>query len=183
MAVCEKCGQEHDPRKCVGHKSEKRGGGPCPNWPMKGGKVCHAHGGRAKQVRDAAKRRQQEEAAQQAVLKHALPRDVSPHNALLEELCRTAGYIDYLEATVQADPGHEWWDPLQEQRVHYRHVAWACVRAGIEQRRMEITEQLAEQIAAFARGVMEDLGINPNSEKARVAFRKHLTLIVGGKAA
>ena len=34
-------------RKCSGKKSN---GDPCPNWAMKGGFVCHAHGGKAPQV-------------------------------------------------------------------------------------------------------------------------------------
>lgn len=164
--------------RCTAHST--RTGEQCKKNAITGGTVCATHGGSASQVKRAAEQRLAQQAAEQAVRQHGLPRDVAPHNALLEELCRTAGYIDYLEVTIQADPDHKWWESLQEQRVHYRHIAFACVRAGIEQRRMEITEQLAEQIAAFGRGVMEDLGINPNSEPARLAFRKHLTLIAGG---
>jgi hypothetical protein len=41
--------------QCVAHRSSD--GEPCEAWAIRGGRVCAAHGGRAPQVRDAARRR------------------------------------------------------------------------------------------------------------------------------
>lgn len=76
--ACPQCAHpaiDHDPAKCSGHVDACIGCGtsdyqrigepctecggrvaprPCAAWPMRGGKVCSAHGGRAPQVRAAA---------------------------------------------------------------------------------------------------------------------------------
>jgi hypothetical protein len=185
--------------RCTGRSS--RTGKPCKKDAIKGGTVCSTHGGKAPQVKAAAERRQQEAAAEIAIVAYGIPREIDPHNALLHELYRTHGHITWLEQQISALEADSLHGPVgggensiprhephvlirmcMDERKHYAAVARDCIKAGIEQRRMELTEQLAEQIAAFARGVMDDLGINPNSEKARVAFRKHLTLLAGGNA-
>jgi hypothetical protein len=40
--------------RCTAHRTD---GAPCKAWAIRGGRVCAAHGGRAPQVRDAARRR------------------------------------------------------------------------------------------------------------------------------
>ncbi len=41
-------------RRCHAHKTN---GENCPNWAIRGGTVCHVHGGRAPQVKQAAQDR------------------------------------------------------------------------------------------------------------------------------
>lgn len=185
--------------KCTANS--KRSGKRCTNWPIKGSTVCRMHGGSAGQVRAKAKERQQEEAAQRAVVVYGLPVEVDPHTALLEELCRTAGHIAWLrhrieeltEQTLHGPVGgsehgypreepHVWVRLYQEERRHYAAVARDCIKAGIEERRIQLAEQQAELIASYTRALLSDLGIDPGSEKARVAVRKHLTLVAGGAA-
>lgn len=73
----------------------------CQAWAMAGSEVCRVHGGRAPQVKAAAARRLAEQAAQRAVRTLGLQVDVSPTEALLEEVRWTAGHVAWLRDRVQ----------------------------------------------------------------------------------
>ena len=92
----------------------KSTGQRCQAWAMAGSEVCRVHGGRAPQVKAAAKRRLAEQAAQQAVRTLGLPVDISPTEALLEEVRWTAGHVAWLRSRVQE---------LAEEPTH-RHVSY-----------------------------------------------------------
>lgn len=59
------------------------------------------HGGRSPQAQAAGRRRQEEAAAAVAVQALGLPVDISPTDALLEEVRWTAGHVQWLRARVQ----------------------------------------------------------------------------------
>lgn len=90
-----------------------RAGDRCGRWPAVGATVCSSHGGKAPQVRRAAARRREEQAAQEAVRALGLPVDVSPTDALLEEVRWTAGHVAWLRGRVQE---------LEEQPGGARHA-------------------------------------------------------------
>lgn len=96
MPVCSRCGQRHT--GCTGHR--KSDGQPCRR-PCRPGEVCNSHGGAAPQVRAARARREQEAAAATAVATLGLSIDVSPTEALLEEVRWTAGHVHWLRGKVQ----------------------------------------------------------------------------------
>ena len=100
-----------EPVKC---KARKQDGTQCKAWPIKGAEVCRVHGGRAPQVKAAAARRLAAQAAEQAVRTLGLPVDVSPTEALLEEVRWTAGHVAWLRGKVQE---------LAEEPTH-RHVTF-----------------------------------------------------------
>lgn len=103
---CGKCGQPH--ARCNAHR--KSDGEPCTQRPMHGQRVCKVHGGMAGQNRAAAARRIERAEAEAAVVTLGLPVDVSPSDALLEEVRWTAGHVQWLRRQVQA---------LDDQRTHY----------------------------------------------------------------
>lgn len=70
-----------------------------------------------------------------------------------------------------------------EERKHLAAVASAALKAGVEERRVRIAEDLGDRIAEFGRALMAEFGVDPASEQGRNAFRKHLTLITGGASA
>lgn len=63
--------------------------------------VCHLHGGKSPRALAAAVRRGQQAAALEAVATYGLPVDISPTEALLEEVRWTAGHVQWLRARVQ----------------------------------------------------------------------------------
>lgn len=216
-------------RYCGARK--KQGPGTCrrpAGWgtPYKTGR-CKLHGGATRTHRQKAAR----EAAAEAVATYGLPRELDPHEALLEEVYRTAGHVAWLGQVVaglereqlvegvtkqsrtvplpgregsdrpdgdegkQADvnAGSErteiataisvWVRLYQQERDRLVRVAKAALDAGVAERQVQIAEQQATLFAAAIRAIVIDLGIDPASKPARAAFRKHLTLIQGGKAA
>lgn len=90
-------------RQCTA--TSKRSGERCKKWAIKGAKTCLAHGSGSKKARAAAARRVEEEKAarqaQKAVEMLGIQRDISPSEALLEEVRWTAGHVDWLRDRVK----------------------------------------------------------------------------------
>lgn len=163
----------------------------CTKWALKGGTVCRSHGGAAPQVRAAAQRNLQAQAAQAAVVTFGLPVDIAPEEALYQELHRTAGAVAYIQGLVQSldAPGlgqatrHSgrvpsiWVDLYQRERKHLADVAATCIRVGLEERRVRIIEEQGAAVAELLRKVLTDLGVDPASEQARTVVRRHLMAV------
>lgn len=99
LPPCKTCGTVHE--RCAGHtKNGPNAGKPCGKRPLTGATVCASHGGAARQVRAAAARRTQEAEAARQVATLGLPRDVTPTDALLEEVRWTAGHVQWLRGKV-----------------------------------------------------------------------------------
>lgn len=190
-----------DKRKYCGAKT--RNGGECKRpagWGTShpGYKTCKLHGGSMRNHVKAA----QNEQALEAVQKYALPIKTDPHEALIDELERTAGWVAFLNEQVQAiekvaqmrqlkgggrdgipeEVPHIWIQMLAQERSHLLNVAKTCVAVGIEERRVKIAEQQGELIAGVVRGLLEDLKI-PVTDEVRKIVRNRLTVIQGGAAA
>jgi PAS domain-containing protein len=97
---CKRCGQVHE--RCTAHNAK---GAPCGRRPATGTDVCRSHGGAAPQVIAAAERRRAEERARQAAARFALPIEIGPGEALLQEIHRTAGMVAWLEVRVEQVAG------------------------------------------------------------------------------
>ncbi|PYG00178.1 hypothetical protein SAMN05216184_104117 [Georgenia satyanarayanai] len=79
----------------------KSTGQQCARQAIAGGTVCRVHGGATQRARAAAARRVAEQQALAAVTTLGLPRDISPTEALLEEVRWTAGHVQWLRGKVQ----------------------------------------------------------------------------------
>jgi hypothetical protein len=178
-------------RKCSSRKTD---GSPCPNWAMNGQLVCHAHGGRAPQAKAKAVVRVSEQAALKAVETYGLPLDVSPGDALLDEVRYTAGHVAWLrervreledralvwgmteqseknatefkgvDTTYGAVP-NVWVDLYMRERKHLIDVAKAAISAGIEERKVRLAEQQGALVAAVIRGILADLKLTPDQRE------------------
>lgn len=173
-----------------------RTGAPCKNaagykTEHPGHGRCKFHGGATPNGAKAAER----EAATEAVMTYGLPREVDPHTALLEELHRTAGHVEWLRIQVALldtrqmhgpvggsqfgipkEEPHVWVRMYQEERAHLARVAKTCVEVGIAERQVRLAEEQATRIAAVLDGVLTELGVRDRPEVPDVV-RRHLTLL------
>lgn len=189
---CTHCGQIHTATAgkggppCAAHRSD---GQPCRNVAARGQDVCRFHGGSAPQAKAAAVRRQQARAALLAVETFGLPVQVDPHQALLDELHRTAGAVAWLGAIVaDLDQGevvwgltrekvggedrgttkeagtNAWVQLWQQERRHLVDVAKACVSAGIEERRVRLAEDAGRVLAGVVSAVLGRLNLTSEQQ-------------------
>lgn len=172
---------EEAPR-CTG--TAKSTGARCKRRPIPGGTVCVKHGGGAPQVRNAAQARLRQRDAILALETFGISRTVDPHTALLEELHRTAGAVEWLGAIVAGlDRGDVTWGQTksktggddagdtyearpnawvtlwQGERKHLVEVSKACVAAGIEERRIRLAESQGQLLAGVVRAVLDRLDL------------------------
>jgi hypothetical protein len=106
-APCEKCGEKHvtglgTAPPCMGHKKD---GSSCRMPSLRGGSYCTVHGGQFPNVKKAAAKRvatvKAEVVMQEAITTFGLRRDITPMEALLEEVSRTAANVEWLEHKVR----------------------------------------------------------------------------------
>ena len=193
---CDRCGHTHE--RCAAHR---RDGQPCTQWPVRGADKCKMHAGRK-----ASDLIGQHEATRAAAT-YGLPVDIDPHDALLAEVHRTAGHVQWLgqvveqleqkalthgiTRTVQKADGNRdvtaeaavnvWVKLYQDERDRLTRVARAAIECGVAERTVRVAEDQARQLANVVSAVLTDLGHNLEDEQVRRVVR--LRLIEGGKAA
>lgn len=146
--TCGTCSEVHT--RCAGHKHQRRGGGPCMQYPIPGGTVCaRAHGGNAKQVRAAAQARLTK-ATQEKAMAEALaeafagnPPDIDPAEAMLFAVATKYAEVVYLRGQVaRLDEADLVWgvtktkdggDDCGETREAKPNIWWAMLRTAEEQ--------------------------------------------------
>lgn len=137
-----------------------RAGARCGKPAMKGQRVCRSHGGASPQAMAKAQQRQAAASALVAVQTLGLPLDVTPTEALLNELRWTAGHVEWLRQKLQAEgevpvDQSAYYYLYTKERDHLVKVGAAAVKAGVEERRIEIEEQQAMLIADVLRRILD----------------------------
>lgn len=153
---------------------------------------CKWHGGNAKMLKVAAAR---EEAAELVkTLRAGQPLDIDPDQALLQEVHRTAGVVQWLEdligelgvkdLTVMTEIGyrprafHEMWI---KEREHLAKVAKMTLDAGVQERHVRIAEEQGALLATVIRNVLGDLSLTPEQRaQAPEIVHRHLLAISAG---
>jgi hypothetical protein len=131
-APCARCGLVHE--RCSGHADiydngdyktgTKIGERPCRHWPMHGQRICQTHGGKGRNKtagREAWKKAQTKdremERLERAVKTFGLPVTISPQQALLDEIARTAGHVLWLgEQIANLAPEEVGWGLGSEEK-------------------------------------------------------------------
>lgn len=170
--LCSSRGQQHDPNpaRCQGHSTQHQR--QCEQRPLAGMRVCGTHGGRSRNAKAGRDKRQaaariKAEAARHVTYGRLV--DVSPTEALLEEVKWTAGHVAYLRAEVQkleaaalswgkseearknatefagVDETFKAAPPVlvelyQRERKHLVETCAAAVRAGVEERLVALAQ-------------------------------------------
>ena len=185
-------GAVHETSPMCGGKN--RQGKPCGNaagykTDHPGAGNCHFHGGSSPNGRKHAT----EEAARRAVVTYGLPRDISPSDALLEEVRYTAGHVAWLREKVaeledsdlvwgvieQVDRGsgefagidtteaakpNVWLELYYRERKHLVDVTKAAISAGIEERRVKLAEQQGAILVGVIRAILDDLHLSAEQQ-------------------
>lgn len=142
-----------------------------------------------------------------AVATFGLPREVDPRDALLEEVYRTAGAVDWLHQQVRTlDPDaviwgkseevekqagefpgvdvthraavNVWVELWQKERAHLVKVAKEAINCGIEERRVRLAEQQGAMLAGAIKAILGDLDLSPEqAAKVSVVVPRHLRAV------
>ena len=179
--ICEKCDQIHP--RCDGHKRSSDPLRPCMLNPIKGLTVCRMHGGGNKNARRRGRENVARQKAAQYMDTFGLPREVDPHQALLDEVHRTAGHVAWLQQVVNSlDPDsvvwgvtsevfknateypgldretaavpNVWVELYQKERKHLVAAAKACLDVGIDERRVRLAEGQGAIVARAMTGLI-----------------------------
>lgn len=161
----------------------KRGAGAGTDHPGAG--RCSWHGGCAPSGRAAA----QEEIARRAVETYGLPRDISPTDALLEEVRYSAGHVAWLRAkvaeieaddlvwgkteevdknasefagtdTTHAAAVNVWLDLYFRERKHLLDLTKTAISVGIEERRVRLAESQGALLNEVIRRILGRLSLS-----------------------
>ena len=199
-ADCTKCGQQHErcaghargPRPCQRHPV--RGLDKCTTHSGMSRANAIAKG------RDNLERQEQERAAREMVATYGQSVEVDPHTALLEEIHRTAGHVAWLADLIgkmeagdlvwgrteiahidaHISPGTNvhyqavpsiWLTLYQRERDHLAKVAAAAIKAGIEERRVQLAEQQGDLIVEVIQATLRDLGVDLTPKVAETVGR------------
>lgn len=173
--------EEHCRWECV---SPCKDGRPChSNRMVADTDKCRMHLG--KKARDVIA----EEAARAAVVTYGLPRDISPTDALLEEVRYTAGHVAWLrervagleeadlvwgmteqsekqatefsgtDTTYAAKP-NVWLQLYMQERKHLVEVTKAAISVGIEERRVKLAEAQGALLNGVIRRILDRLSLS-----------------------
>lgn len=171
-------------------------GQPCAQPVVEGAARCRFHGGKLPQVKAKIERQKAEEKLLAAVQTYGLPLDVSPTDALLNEVKWTAGHVAWLRERVQEMeasalswgirsvvdreggefPGVDTTEAASppvllelyaRERKHLLDVCKAALSAGIEERRVRLAESQGALLADVIRKILGDLDLTPE-QSARV---------------
>lgn len=171
--------------------ARKQTGQPCTRpagWGTEhpGYGACKLHGGCTPTHIASARTTMAHEAAEH----FGLPRDIDPQQALIEELHRTAGLVEFYQAKAAEDPDallvktmfgqqpNVWIKQMEAERRHFKDVAATCVKLGLDERRVALAEEQGKLLARIIGGILAELGVADLPE-APAVVRRHLMLAAG----
>jgi hypothetical protein len=94
---------------------------------------------------------------------------------------RQSGFIRDTEIDMDdwSQAGAMWLELYQSERRHLAGICRTALAAGIEERRIRLAERQAERIGEAIRGMLYDLGIDPEEDRTRDIVYKWLVMASG----
>lgn len=191
VKTCAACGKKHVNKKgrptCSSHIRGK--GDPCLSYPMSGVTVCYYHGGKSPLAQQKIAKTEALEEGVRAMKEFGVPVNISPTEALLEEIRYTAGHVYFIRARLAAlagetdDPHHPFvWGLIEENDVQASQFPGTDSKegAGIHmwyQLYLQERKHLVAVAAAAARAGVEDRIVRIEEEKG-LLFAGVLRLIL-----
>ena len=183
-----------DPKRCKARRSD---GEPCKRPPIRGGRVCASHGGRAPAVRAAADRRLAEQEATREVARLSDTRGPLTLPDVYREMLNTAGlavaWRDVLEAKVSDLEAYSGVNGIGSEQVRADVVLFEramdrtakvlelVARLDLDTRMAQISAQQGEQVARVLRVGLDAAGLSTGQrEAAEAAMVLELRKIGGG---
>jgi hypothetical protein len=77
---------------------------------------------------------------------------------------------------------NQWWLLYERERKHMSTVAAACVRAGLEERRVRLAEKGVDRLEEAFIAALEDIGVDPHDGRVRAALGVRLQQAIEGGA-
>lgn len=155
---------------------------------------CYKHGGNLPTMQVGMARKRVRE--NMAFL--GKPIEIDPHEAVIQDIHRTAGHIEYLRDyldRMEAKKGEDMtlmqvtangldiaaaYKIYQEERKHLVNICKAAVGMGIAERQVQLAEDQGKLLAAVLQAFMgdPDLKLTPQQQSsARVVMKRHLSAI------
>jgi hypothetical protein len=179
--------------KC--NASSKQTGDQCRASAAIGLEKCPTHCGLSKEKREAvAAAFLAEQEARRAVVTFGLPRDISPAEALLEEVRYSAGHVAWLRQrvaeleaddlvwgireeveknatefqgtdTTSAAAVNVWLELYYRERKHLVEVTKAAISAGIEERRVRLAEAQGAIVVDIIKRILARLELSDSQSR------------------
>lgn len=127
---------------------------------------------------------------------------MEPHEALLEEVRRTAGHVYWLRDKIREMDDSDLWqyskhdehgsryyatrsvwlELYQQERAHLVRVSKTAIDAGVAERAVRVAEKQAQLLASAISNILNDLGVS-NDPRAPEIVRRELVALAGPGAA
>ena len=117
-------------------------------------------------------------AQESKLLQYGGPIELDPHQALLNEVYRSAGHVQWLEDKVRlltdGDMSEEtiagkvpnfWIRWYTDERMRLVNSAAVCIKAGVAERRVKIAEEQGRVLADAIRTILNELGLNADQQR------------------
>ncbi len=133
------------------------------------------HGGSTPAVVAKNERTVMEAKALEAARRFGLPRDISPLDALAEELHRTQGHVDWLAEQIAAhDTNPALLAVYQAERAHLMRITQQAISVGLDDRMKKLQERSLEALETAILATLDDLGMNADKTYVRETLARRL---------